>query len=120
MNVILRASVLAVAVAALVTPVLAARAVPRENSLPDPGRVVAAFAAFGSGPDVLLSKKFGQSDRDFKRACDKRDGLVTKRAGNVVCVARMHAGSLRGSYGGGRARSLPDETVPPQAQPPHG
>jgi hypothetical protein len=47
---------------------------------------------------VLLSKKLGQSDGDFKRACDKRNGMVTKRAEKVVCVARMHMGSMRGSY----------------------
>jgi hypothetical protein len=76
-------------------------------------------AAFGSGPDVLLSKKLGQSDGDFKRACDKRNGVVTKRAEKVVCVARMHVGSMRGSYGGGRARAEPPGTVPPQAAPPH-
>jgi hypothetical protein len=86
--------------------------------MPDPGRMVAA--AFGSGPDVLLSKKLGQSDGDFKRACDKRNGVVTKRAEKVVCVARMHLGSMRGSYGGGRYTSPPPETVPPQALAPHG
>ncbi|HEX3467122.1 MAG TPA: hypothetical protein VHT05_03370 [Candidatus Elarobacter sp.] len=82
--------------------------------------MVVALAAFGSGSGVLLTKSRGQSDIDFKRACDKRYGAVTKRDGKIVCVARMHAGSMQGSYGGGRAKRDPDETMPPQAQPPHG
>lgn len=117
MNVFFRTFVLTGALAALAAPVLAATAIHQNGAMQDPGRVVAA--AFGSGPDVLLSKKFGQSDSDFKRACDKRNGLVTKRAEKVVCVARMHLGSMRGSYGGGRYKGPAPETMPPQAPQPH-
>ena len=115
MNVLFRASVLIAAVVALGTQVLA-EPVSRPNAASDAGRLVAA--AFG-GTDILLTKRLGQSDGDFRRACDKRDGLVTKREAKVVCITRMHTGSMRGSYGGGRARSLPDETYPPQASQPH-
>jgi hypothetical protein len=96
MNVLFRTFVLTGALAALAVPALAATGIHQNGAMQDPGRMVAA--AFGPGPDVLLSKKFGQSDGDFKRACDKRNGVVTKRAKNVVCVARMHMGSMRGSY----------------------
>jgi hypothetical protein len=116
MNVFFRASVLSVAVAALSTQVLAAPVIHRGGSVLDPGRAVVAFAAFGSaGTDVLLSKKHGQSDGDFKRACEKRNGVVTKRAEKVVCVARMHMGSMRGSYD--RVPAGDPGTVPPQALP---
>jgi hypothetical protein len=97
MSVFLRTFVLTVASVVLAVPALAATAIHQDGAMPDPGRVIAA--AFGSaGPAVLLSKKLGQSDGDFKRACDKRNGMVTKRAEKVVCVARMHMGSMRGSY----------------------
>lgn len=106
--------------AALGSQVLASTTGQRNNATAGSSRVVVGFAAFDSSrADVLLSKKRGQSDREFKHACDKRDGLVTKRAGKIVCVAQTHMGSMRGSYGGGRAKSLPDETMPPQAQQPH-
>ncbi len=114
MNVFFRAFVLAGALSALAVPVLAAPAIRQNATLQDRDGLVAA--AFGSGPEVLLSKKHGQSEGDFKRACDKRNGLVTKRADKVVCVARMHVGSMRGSYGGGRYKGPPPETLPPQAR----
>jgi len=114
MNVLLRTSVLAVALAALAGPVLAATAVYQNGASENPGRVVAA--AFGSaGTGVLLSKKPGQSDGDFRHACDKRNGVVTKRAEKVVCVARMHMGSMRGSYD--RVPASDPGTVPPRALP---
>ena len=119
MNVLFRASVLTVVVAALSAQVLAAPVSHRDSPV-DPGRAVVAFAAFGSaGTGVLLTKKYGQSDGEFKRACDGRNGVVTRRAEKVVCVGRMHVGSMRGSYGGGRARGGDPGTMPPQAQP-HG
>ncbi len=117
MNLFFRTFVLAAALAALAVPALAATAIPQNGAMQDPGRLVAA--AFGSGPEVLLSKKLGQSDGDFKRACDKRNGVVTKRAEKVVCVARFHLGSMRGSYGGGRYKGAAPETAPPQAATPH-
>lgn len=120
MNVLVRACVLTVAVAALATPVLAQPLIRPDTPGLDPGRATVAFAAFGSaGTGVLLTKMRGQSDGDFKRACDKRHGVVTKRSDKIVCIARMHMGSMRGSYGGGRARGGDPGTMPPQAQP-HG
>jgi hypothetical protein len=113
MKLFFRTFVLATALAVLAVPVLAATAIHQNGAMQDPGRMVAT--AFGSVPDVLLSKKLGQSDSDFKRACDKRNGLVTKRAKNVVCVARMHVGSMRGSYD--RVPAGDPGTVPPQALP---
>ena len=114
MNVLFRACVLTVAVTALATQALAEPVIHRDS--PGPGRAVVAVAAFGSdGRDVLLSKKHGQSDGDFKHACDKRNGVVTKRAEKVVCVARMHMGSMRGSYD--RVPAGDPGTVPPQALP---
>jgi len=89
------------------------------GALAAPALAATGIQAFGSGPDVLISKKSGQSESDFKRACDKRNGRVMKHAEKVVCVAQMHAGSMRGSYGGGRAKADPSETLPPQASQPH-
>jgi hypothetical protein len=118
MNVLVRACVLSVAVAALATPVSAEPLTHPDSPVLDPGRAAVAFAAFGSArTDVLLMKKHGQSDRDFRHACDKRNGVVTKRAEKVVCVARMHVGSMRGSYD--RVPAGDPGTMPPQAQP-HG
>jgi hypothetical protein len=116
MNVLFRACVLTVAVAALATPVWAQPVIHPDSPLPDPSRAAVAFAAFGSaGTGVLLIKKHGQSDGDFRHACDKRNGIVTKRSEKVVCIARMHVGSMRGSYD--RVPAGDPGTVPPQAQP---
>jgi hypothetical protein len=117
MNVFYRTFVLTGALTAFAAPVLAATGIHQDAATQDPGRTVAA--AFGFGPDVLLSKKPGQSDSGFRRACEKRNGRVTKHAEKVVCVAQMHAGSMRGSYGGGRPKADPSETLPPQASQPH-
>lgn len=116
MNVLFRACVLTVAVAALATPVLAQPLIHPDSPGLDPGRATVALAAFGSaGTGVLLTKMHGQSDGDFKHACDKRNGVVTKRADKIVCVARMHVSSMRGSYD--RVPAGDPGTVPPRAQP---
>jgi hypothetical protein len=108
-------SVFVVASVALAVPALAATAIHQDGAMPDPGHLIAA--AFGSaGTNVLLTKKLGQTDGDFKRACDKHNGVVAKRAEKVVCVARMHMGSMRGTYGD-RVPAGDPGTVPPQAQP---